>query len=275
MTDPRESGFKEVTRLADARERLRAAVTPHDRTERVPLSTADGRAIAETVTARRAVPHYDRAAMDGFAVRAEDTFGAGDRSPAVLRERDREDEADGPPPEVAPGDAMRVHTGSEIPPGADAVVMVEQTERYGEDVEIFDAVAEGENVAPTGEDVEAGQTLYEPGHQLRPSDLGLLKSVGIDAVTCYQRPTVGVVPTGEELVQHDPEPGEVIETNGLTVSEYVERWGGKAAYRDVVTDDENARGIVSYLEAVRGAEGFSTSILPVGSGLAVTVRNAA
>ncbi len=242
MTDPRESGFKEVTRLADARERLRAAVTPHDRTERVPLSAADGRAIAETVTARQAVPHYDRAAMDGFAVRAEDTFGAGDRSPAVLRERDREDETDGPSPEVAPGDAMRVHTGSEVPPGADAVVMVEQCEvrSASGDVEVFDAVAEGENVAPAGEDVEAGQTLYEPGHQLRPSDLGLLKSVDIDAVTCYQRPTVGVVPTGEELVQHDPEPGEVIETNGLTVSEYVERWGGTAAYRDVVTDDENA-----------------------------------
>ncbi|MFD1589259.1 gephyrin-like molybdotransferase Glp [Halorientalis brevis] len=242
MTDPRESGFKEVTRLADARERLQAAVTPHDRTERVPLSMADGRAVAEPVTASRPVPHYDRAAMDGFAVRAEDTFGAGDRSPAVLRERDRDDEPDGAPPDVAPGEATRVHTGSEVPPGADAVVMVEQCEVQpaSGDVEVFDAVAEGENVAPAGEDVEADQTLYEPGHQLRPSDLGLLKSVGIDAVTCYQRPTVGVVPTGEELVQHDPGPGEVIETNGLTVSEYVERWGGTAAYRDVVTDDENA-----------------------------------
>ncbi|WP_136716088.1 molybdopterin molybdotransferase MoeA [Halorientalis salina] len=276
MTDPRESGFKEVTRLAAARERLRDAVSPHDRTERVPLSAADGRAIAETVTARRPVPHYDRAAMDGFAVRAEDTFGAGDRSPAVLRERQRDGAAQpgDAPPEVAPGEALRVHTGSEIPPGADAVVMVEQTERvarsatdsengdsaerssadhssgqspreeavsgHGGDVEVFDAVGEGENVAPAGEDVAEGQTLFEPGHQLRPSDLGLLKSVGIDTVTCYGQPTVGVVPTGEELVQHDPEPGEIIETNGLTVAQYVEDWGGKATYRDVVTDDENA-----------------------------------
>jgi molybdopterin molybdotransferase len=249
--DVRESGFKEVTSLSDAREALRAVVTPHERTETVPLSMAVGRAVAETVTARRNVPHYDRAAMDGYAVRAEDTFGAGDRSPAVLRERPRQEDASGDDdraeadnddltPDVGPGEAMPVHTGSELPAGADAVVMVEQTDTHAGDVEIFDAVAEGENVAPAGEDVEDSQTLFEPGHQLRPSDIGLLKSVGVDEIECYQRPTVGVVPTGEELVQRDPDPGEVIETNGLTVAQNVERWGGKPNYRNVVTDEETA-----------------------------------
>ena len=236
MTDPRESGFKDVTPLADARERLREAVSSHGRTETVPLSTAAGRTVAESVTARRAVPHYDRAAMDGFAVRAEDTFGAGDRSPAVLGLGGHAEDGD----EVVPGEAVRVHTGSELPPGADAVVMVEQTDTIAEDVEIFDAVGEGENVAPAGEDVEAGRPLYEPGHQLRPSDIGLLKSTGVTEVKCYQPPTVGVVPTGEELVQADPAPGEIVETNGLTVAQYVERWGGVPEYRNVVTDDEHA-----------------------------------
>jgi molybdopterin molybdotransferase len=197
---------------------------------------AEGRVLATTVTARRDVPHYDRAAMDGFAVRAADTFGAGDRSPAILREREAGDN----PPEVGPDEAVRVHTGSELPPGADAVVMVEHTDTHRDEVEVFDAVAEGENVAPAGEDVAREQTLFEPGHRLRASDIGLLKSVGVDEVACYQRPEVAVTPTGEELVQRDPEPGEVIETNGLTVSRYVERWGGKPTYRDVVTDDEHA-----------------------------------
>jgi molybdopterin molybdotransferase len=192
---------------------------------------ADGRVLAESVVADRNVPHYARAAMDGWAVRAEDTFGAGDRSPAVLRESEGR---------VGPTEAVRVHTGSEVPEGADAVVMVEHTERFGDEVEVFDAVAGGENVAPAGEDVEAGQPLYEAGHRLRPSDLGLLKAVGITRVEVYDQPTVGVVPTGEELVERDPEPGEVIETNGLTVSRYVRRWGGRAEYRDVVTDDEAA-----------------------------------
>ncbi|NEU56014.1 gephyrin-like molybdotransferase Glp [Halorussus sp. MSC15.2] len=228
--DRKESGFKDKTRVAEARERLLDAIAPHDRTEEVRLAAADGRVLAEEVVAARNVPHYPRAAMDGYAVRAEDTFGASDRSPEVLRDTD----------EVHPNAAVRVHTGSELPAGADAVVMIEQTDEFGSEVEVFDAVAEGENVAPVGEDVESGQRLYDPGHRLRPSDLGLLKSVGVDTVEVRERPTVGVIPTGEELVQSDPGPGEVVETNGLTVSRYVERWGGEATYRDVVTDDPDA-----------------------------------
>jgi len=230
MSDLTDAGFKDRTRVDEARAALRTAVTGTDRTERVPLTAADGRVVAERVTADRPVPHYRRAAMDGFAVRAADTFGASDRSPALLRPGDA----------VGPERAARVHTGSELPEDADAVVVVERVERVGDDLEVFDAVAEGENVAPVGEDVSEGETLYEPGHRLRPSDLGMLKSVGVDEVAVYDRPTVGVVPTGEELVQRDPAPGEVVETNGLTVSRYVERWGGRATYRDVVTDDREA-----------------------------------
>ncbi|QCJ46271.1 gephyrin-like molybdotransferase Glp [Haloprofundus sp. MHR1] len=240
--DLRRAGFKDRTRVADARERLLAAVSPHERTERLALEAADGRALAETVTAARDVPGYDRAAMDGYAVRAEDTFGASGRSPSVLRLAEGAENADerDTVPQVNPGEAVRVHTGSELPDGADAVVMVEQTERVGDEVEVFDALAEGENVGDADEDVAEGQSLYDTGHRLRPSDLGLLKSVGVREVETYERPRVAVIPTGEELVQRDPEPGQVVETNGLTVSKLVERWGGDASYRDVVTDDEAA-----------------------------------
>jgi molybdopterin molybdotransferase len=228
--DRKRSGFKETTRVTAARQRLRDAVSGHERTESVPLDAADGQVLAEEVVAPRSVPHFPRAAMDGYAVRARDTFGASGRSPEILRRAD----------EAAPGAAVRVHTGSEVPEGADAVVMIEHAEEIADEVEVFDAVAEGENVAPVGEDVDIGQSLYDPGHRLRPSDLGLLKSVGVREVPVYDRPRVAVIPTGEELVESDPEPGEAIETNGLTVSRYVERWGGEATYRDVVTDDENA-----------------------------------
>lgn len=230
-TDARhQSGFKDKTRLSTARERLLSVATGHDRTETVQLESADGRSLAETVVAARNVPHYARAAMDGFAVRAADTFGASNRSPEVL-ERANDTE-------MGPTTAKRVHTGSELPAGADAVVMIEQVEEIGGEIEVFDAVAEGENVGDVGEDIEAGETLYEPGHRLRPSDLGMLKSVGVETVEVYEPPTVAVIPTGEELVQSDPQPGEVIETNGLTVSRYVNRWGGEPDYGDVVTDDE-------------------------------------
>ena len=229
--DRREAGFKRRTRVDDALATLLDAAEPHGRTETVPVADADGRVVAEPIDAPAPVPNYDRAAMDGYAVRAADTFGASDRSPAVLRQTDR----DGP---VGPSEAARVHTGSDVPEGADAVVMIEQIEEVGDEVETFDAVAEGENVGDAGEDVAEGQRLYEPGHVLRPSDLGLLKSVGLRELSAYAPPQVAVIPTGEELVQADPDPGEVIETNGLTVSRLVERWGGESRYRDVVTDDE-------------------------------------
>jgi molybdopterin molybdotransferase len=236
MHDRKRSGFKTRTRVDEARDRLLDAASPHGRTDHAALARADGRTVAEPITAPTPVPGYDRAAMDGWAVRAPDTFGASDRSPTVLRVAG-EAESDAA---VGPTEAVRVHTGSALPEGATAVVMIEQTERLGEEIEVFDAVTEGENVGDAGEDVEADQLLFEPGHTLRPSDLGLLKSVGLDRVPVVEPPTVGVIPTGEELVQSDPQPGEVIETNGLTVSTYVSRWGGAATYRDVVTDDFDA-----------------------------------
>jgi molybdopterin molybdotransferase len=225
MTDV-SRGFESVTRVDDTRDRLLDTTESIDRTDEVSLSPAVGRVLAESIRSDRNVPHYQRAAMDGWAVQATDTFGASERSPTVLRENST----------VGPNEAVRVHTGSVLPSGADAVVMVEETEQHGGDVEVFDAVAEAENVAPIGEDVEEGQDLYQPGHQLRPSDLAILKSIGRSTVELFERPTVGVIPTGEELVQFDPEPGEVIETNGMTVAQYVERWGGVPTYRDVVTD---------------------------------------
>jgi molybdopterin molybdotransferase len=228
--DRGRAGFRDFTRTGAAREQLLEVVSPVTRTERVGFRAADGRVVAEAVHAERAVPHYERAAMDGYAVRAADTFGASERSPASLRVSDS----------VRAETASRVHTGSELPAGADAVVKVEATDRTGEELSVFAAVPEGGNVAPVGEDVTAGQLLFEKSHQLRPSDLGLLKAVGLETVKVYDRPRVSVLPTGEELVQRDPAPGEVVETNGQTVTQYVERWGGEASYRDVVTDDEAA-----------------------------------
>ncbi|WP_255168638.1 molybdopterin molybdotransferase MoeA [Natrononativus amylolyticus] len=230
--DRKEAGFKVRTPVGEARRTLREAVPETLENEHVSVERADGRVLAQSVSAARNVPHYRRAAMDGYAVRARDTFGATARSPSVLREAEGD--------EVTPESAVRVHTGSELPPGADAVVMIERVEAFGDDLEVTDAVAEGENVAPVGEDVEAGQALYEAGHRLRPSDLGLLRSTGLEDVAVAARPSVAVIPTGEELVHADPEPGQVIETNGITVSRLVDRWGGDAVHREIVTDDPGA-----------------------------------
>ena len=225
--------FDDVARLSEARDRLREVV-PAGGTETVPVGEAAGRTLATPVRARRAVPHYERAAMDGYAVRAADTQRAG-RSPVAL---------DPAEDEVGPGDAAQVHTGSPLPDGADAVVMVERTREFGDTVEVEASVTPGENVAPVGEDVDADQHLYDAGHRLTAADLGLMRSAGHDEVEVYERPRVSVVPTGEELVPagENPEPGEIVESNGLVASRLVERWGGSASYRDIVTDDTDALG---------------------------------
>jgi len=228
MVEHTHDPFRDRTSLDEARARVLDHVEHHGRTESVPLMDADGRVLAREMRSPGNVPHYPRAAMDGYAVRAADTFGASDRSPAVLRTTDGE---------LEPGETRQVHTGSKLPETANAVVMVEHTNTVGETIEVFQPVGEGENVGPVGEDVEAGQHLYDPGHRLRPSDLGLLKSVGTTEVTVAERALVKVIPTGEELVQSEPEPGEIIETNGLTVSRLVGHWGGDPVYGDVVTDD--------------------------------------
>ncbi len=230
-----DDGFQSVMRLDDAHKRLQEVCEPHGRSERVAIEHAVGRILAEPVSADRAVPHYDRAAMDGYAVRAQDTFDAGEQSPARFELADD-----------AVGDrrAVQVHTGSAIPEGGDAVVMVERTEERSDDLLIYDALARGENVAPAGEDVTEGQHLLDAGRRLRPSDAALLRATGRDEVPVFDRPRVSVIPTGEELVDpgEEPGPGEVVETNGLVVSSLVEKWDGAATYRDVVTDDADALG---------------------------------
>ena len=237
--DPRrEAGFRDRTRVADARTALLDRVAAEDRTDFLPVSRTDGRTLADPVDAARDVPGYDRAAVDGWAVHAEDIFDASSRAPEPLDVL-----ADGTPEgadRVPPGAAARVHTGSPLPDGADAVVMIEHADRVGDRVEVSTALAPGENVGARGEDVEAGQRLFDTGHRLRPSDLGLLTGAGHRAVQVRERPTVGIVPTGEELVRADPDSGEVIETNGLTVATLVTRWGGVPARREPVPDQRSA-----------------------------------
>lgn len=228
--DRRTAGFKQKTRVEAARAAFHGAVTPLSRTERVPVRQADERVVATAIDADRPIPHYARAAMDGYAVRATDTHEASERSPVGLSVGEQ----------IAPGQAVSVHTGSVLPEGADAVVRVEATEERDGGIDVFNAVPAGANVGPIGEDVEAGQHLYDEGTQLRPSDLGLLKGTGYDEVPVYDRPRVSVIPTGEELVQDDPAPGEIVETNGQTVAQYVERWGGVVTDRAIVTDDVDA-----------------------------------
>jgi molybdopterin molybdotransferase len=219
------------TPIDEAVSTLAAELGPIDRVETVPVRDAVGRVLAAPATAERPQPHYRRSERDGYAIRAADTVGASPSDPVSL------EFADGP---LDAGTATWVHTGSAVPAGADAVVMVEAVTETESGIDLHEPVESGDFATPIGADLEAGTTLYDPGHRLRPGDLGTLRVAGLESVPVVDPPTVAVVPTGEELVQSDPGPGEVVETNGLVGAALVEHWCGRARYRDVVTDDEAA-----------------------------------
>ncbi len=219
--------FKSLTPVNRALEIFLDHITPVQGIENVPLREARERILADPVIAGTDVPSYRRAAMDGWAVRAEDTDGASNSSPLTLRVGN----------DTAPGVAVRVHTGSKMPAAADAVVMVEDTEPFDETVEIRAQVHPLENVGAQGEDVKKGEKVLDSGHCLRPADIGLLASLGLESATVYKKPIVAVIPTGEELVSSRPSAGEIIETNGLMNSLLVEQWGAESRYKHFVPDN--------------------------------------
>ncbi|HEY9247057.1 MAG TPA: molybdopterin molybdotransferase MoeA, partial [Candidatus Methanoperedens sp.] len=194
------------------------------------IEESDGRIIAEDIIAGSDVPHYRRAAMDGFAVIASDTLGAGPDSPVVLR----------PGKRIENGVCAWVHTGSPVPHGADAVVMLEDTAMHEGMVEIFSQIHPFKNVGEIGEDIRKGETVIRKGHKLRPCDIAVLIMLGIRNINVMRKPLVAIIPTGEELVprwKRELREGEVYETNGLMADLYIRKWGGLPRLLDVVTDD--------------------------------------
>jgi len=225
--------MKAFISLEDGLRILLDCVEPITRTERVELLQATGRVLAEPVVAGMSVPPFPRAAMDGYAVIAEDTFGAGNFNPVRLSLTDVIHAGDTARGEVARGTCIQVATGSPIPAGADAVVQVEDTELEGdgaraEKVKIYKPVYPRQNVSPQGEDIQAGREVLSSGTRLDPSKIGVLAALGITEVPVFARPTVAVIPSGNEIVHPgDPlEPGKIYDINSYTLSALIQETGG-------------------------------------------------
>ncbi|AAM07435.1 TPA: molybdopterin molybdotransferase MoeA [Methanosarcina acetivorans] len=223
--------FKERTSVDEALQLFLENISPLRHAEEVPLEACTGRVLAETVVSGRDIPHYRRAAMDGYAVRAADTPGASPANPVLLQLSDSIEE----------GTSMWVHTGAALPEGADAVVMVEDTVTVGDMVEIRAQVYPGRNVGQIGEDIRKEELVFKEGHLLRPCDAAVLASLGLDRVKVFRKPLVAVIPTGDELISRKrageiPPPGMVLETNGLMAALYAEKWGGISRCTEIVPD---------------------------------------
>jgi molybdopterin molybdotransferase len=209
-------------------------------TEPVDLPAALGRVAAAPITASEAVPGFFRSTMDGYAVRARDTFGASVGMPAYLNIGGEVPMGAVPERTIGPEEAMRVPTGAMLPPGADAVVMLEYTaEHLDQTLEVRRPVAQGENTLQPGEDVLPGDIICPAGSPLRPQDIGLLAALGISQIRVYRRPRVALLSSGDEIVPlaAQPEPGQVRDSNAYMAAAQVEAWGGIPLLKGIVPDD--------------------------------------
>ncbi len=218
------------------------AVSPQ--VETIPTAQALGRVLTERLVSPEALPSFPRSMMDGYAVRAADTFGATESLPAYLTVIGEVPMGRRPDFSVGSGQAAIVHTGGMLPPGADAVVMVERTQTLKVEggawnVEVLRAVAVGENVIQVGEDVQAGETLLEAGHILRPQDIGGLMALGMTQVNVARRPRVAILSSGDEVVSPEsaPGPGQVRDVNTYTIAGLVTRAGGVPLPQGIIRDD--------------------------------------
>jgi molybdopterin molybdotransferase len=229
--------------------------------ERVPVLETLGQVLAENVYADMDIPPLTNTAMDGYAVQAADTAGASPEYPVRLRVV--YDLAAGYTTDVAvtPGTAIRIMTGAPIPPGADAVVRFEDTERGGEWVSIFKEVPVGKNVRQAGEDVKKGVLILSWGTELRPQEVGMLAALGHKEAWVHRRPRVAILATGDEVIEIDApwQPGKIRNANSYSNAAQVVRYGGVPILLGIARDDvkELTDRIRAGLE--QGADLFLTS----------------
>ncbi|WP_319416507.1 gephyrin-like molybdotransferase Glp [Marispirochaeta aestuarii] len=261
-----------LSRPEDALEALLSALpsgTFHRET--LPLEEALGRVCSREIRSPQALPSFVRSTMDGYAVRAADTYGASEGLPAYLQLTGEVPMGAAPSFSLKKGECALVHTGGMIPEGSDAVVMVERTQKYREDeIEVLRSVAEGENLVQIGEDVAAGSLVFPAGHLLRPQDIGGLSALGIESLEVAGKPKVAIISTGDEVVPPGtrPEPGQVRDINSYTLSALISDAGGIPVKKGIIADDyklilSGAKSALEESEALIISAGSSVSVRDV------------
>ncbi len=243
MTDRRE--FRDLASPERAHEVIdKLDIDPG--TERVALEDARGRVLAERIDAALDVPGFDRASMDGYAVRAEDTFGADEADPVVLDIAGAVHAGEEPDTNVEAGTAVEISTGAVMPASADAVVMVERTTERDDEVAIRTSVAPGDSVMLAGDDIAAGARALGPGTRVTAREIGLLSALGVEQVPVRARPLVGIISTGDELVRPggdlDSAAGQIYDVNSYTLASSIEEAGGVFRLYPHVGDDFEEMG---------------------------------
>ena len=232
--------FRKLLTLEEAKKVIHEYFRPKPLgVEEIPLLEAWNRVLAEDVTAKMDIPPFNRSTVDGYAVKAEDTFGAEENKPIKLKVCGTVNVGETPKIIVKKGTAAEIVTGAPIPEGADAVLMFEHTERKGDELYVYNAVAKNENVMKAGADIQKGETVLKAGQVLGSREIGVLASIGMAKAKVYITPKVAVLSTGNEITEPGQKlpPGKIYDINAYSLSAAVLESGGKPVYFGVLPDD--------------------------------------
>jgi molybdenum cofactor synthesis domain-containing protein len=230
--------FGKLTSFDDALELVRSNIKPIQTSELVVLPKALGRIVAFDVVALYDIPPFDRASMDGFAVRAQDTFGCSRINPKELNVIGNLFAGQLPDKSLTEGECLKIATGAIMPQGADAVVMIEDTKQIDYKVSILKAAYPFGNVANKGEDIKAGSKIIKKGDILTPGRIGMLSSQGSDSIEVFNKPKVAILPTGEEIATpgKNINASQIFDINSFTISSVVVQNGGEPIRLPICSD---------------------------------------
>lgn len=234
--------FKTLMSRVEALSIIEGNITRIGRTEEVPIEEASGRVLVENVIAGFSVPPFDRSAMDGYAVRAEDTYGASGFNPNRLKLIGVQHAGELFEGTVSKGECVQVATGSPVPEGSDAVVMVEFTKLDGDYVEIQKPAYPSANTSPIGEDIKTGDTVIEAGETLTPAKVGALAALNRETIRVIGKPRVAVFSTGSEIkpLGSDLSPSQIYDVNSYTLTSFISGNGCEPVMKGIVPDDRES-----------------------------------
>jgi molybdopterin molybdotransferase len=259
----RQDYFFKVKTPEQVREILTETARPLS-SETIAVQDCLGRVLAEDINSPVDLPGFERSTMDGFAVRAKDTFGASSGAPAYLKLIGEVKMGESASIKVSQGETVRVSTGSMMPDGADAVVMVEYTEFLDDEtIEATRSVAPGDNTVKKDEDLHVGEMMLRKGYAIRPQDIGALAGTGIMSLKVIRKPKVAIISSGDEIISPDKAPkiGQIRDINSYSLSALTQQAGGIPIKIGIVKDSYD----ILRSEMIKALENADIALISGGS----------